>query len=58
MKSSRYGYDKIVSTLIKKGAIVNQANKDGQTALMIASNYERGECINVLIREGNVMMGT
>ena len=50
--ASLNGHTEIVNVLIREGADVNKAHKDGCTPLYVASENGHTEIVNVLIKEG------
>jgi ankyrin repeat protein len=50
--ASKYGHSDVVNALLKHGANVNQAIRDGTTPLYIASKYGRLDVVNALLKHG------
>jgi len=52
MWASRYGHDAVVEELVSRGAVVNQHNERGQTALLVAAGCGNASCVTTLLRAG------
>ncbi|CAI8042325.1 Ankyrin repeat domain-containing protein 29, partial [Geodia barretti] len=50
--ASQNGHSEVVAILLRNGAGVDRARKDGVTPLFIASQNGHSEVVNILLRNG------